>query len=369
MTLADFRSYAALDLSLSAPLVALAGENGAGKTNILEALSLFTPGRGLRRAELAEMARIGGEGGFAVAIALSEEGAPLRLGTGLEPRPGEPAVRRSRIDGVPVGSPAAFAEHVRLVWLTPAMDGLFAGSAGERRRFLDRMVLGIDARHGARVNAFERALRGRNRLLAEPAPDRAWLDGIEAEIAPLAVAVAAARRATVDRLARVIAAHRDDASAFPWAGVVLEGTIEEMLTTLPEVEAETRYRALLREGRGRDAAAGRALAGPQASDLLVWHGPKDVPAERASTGEQKALLIGLVLAHARLVAEASGIAPFVLLDEIAAHLDPRRRAALYTALSGLGSQVFMTGADPALFADLPAGSETFLVAPGAVRPL
>jgi DNA replication and repair protein RecF len=368
--LTDFRSYAALDLALGeAPLVALVGDNGVGKTNLMEALSLLAPGRGLRRAEFSELARQGGSGGFAVAATLDGLHGETRLGTGYEPAsPEGTGGRKCRIDGVTVSSSSAFAEYLRVVWLTPALDGLFAGPAGDRRRFLDRLVLAVDASHGSRVNAFEKAMRGRNRLLAEDAPHHAWLDAIERELAELGVAVAAARAETVARLSALIEATRDDASPFPSADVRLEGEIEAMVGTMAAVEVEDHYRAILRDGRGRDRAAGRTLTGPQASDLVLRHRAKDIPVAQCSTGEQKALLIGLVLAHARLVASMSGIAPIVLMDEVAAHLDPRRRAALYQALDALGCQVWMTGADPALFADLPRDAACFLVTPGhAVR--
>ncbi|WP_336801357.1 DNA replication/repair protein RecF [Kaistia sp. MMO-174] len=365
LTLADFRSYTRLDVPIAGRLVALSGENGAGKTNLLEAISLLAPGRGLRRADMADMARIGGGGGFVVAVDLDTANGPVRLGTALD---GQPPSRRCRIDGAPVSSATAFAEYLRIVWLTPTLDGLFTGPAGDRRRFLDRLVLAVDAQHGARVNAFEKAVRGRNRLLEDPAPDRAWLDGLEAEIAEIGVAVAAARKETAERLAGLISEERDDASPFPFAVLALEGDVEGWIGEGPAVEAEDRYRAALRNGRARDRAAGRTLVGPQASDLVVRHGPKDVPAGRASTGEQKALLVGIVLAHARLVARMSGLAPIVLLDEIAAHLDQRRRAALFEALDRLGGQVFMTGADPALFAELPQSAQIFTVTPGRVEP-
>jgi DNA replication and repair protein RecF len=369
LILSDFRSYAALDLAVDARIVALVGENGAGKTNVLEALSLFSPGRGLRRADLGEMARQGGSGSFAVAIALDATSGGTRLGTGIAaPGPGEPPGRKCRIDGETVGSPAAFAEHVRVVWLTPAFDGLFAGPAGERRRFLDRLVLAVDAGHGARVNAFERALRARNRLLEAGERDTAWLDAVEREVAELGVAVAAARHETVDRLAALTAAGRDDASPFPWAALSLDGEVEAMVGTMAALDVEDHFRRLLRDGRERDRAAGRALAGPQTADLLVRHGPTQVPASRSSTGEQKALLVGLVLAHARLVAAMGGIAPLVLLDEIAAHLDPRRRAALFAALDSLGGQIWLTGADPALFAGLTASARIYSVTPGHIAP-
>jgi DNA replication and repair protein RecF len=360
--LSDFRSYAALDLTIRGSLVVLCGENGAGKTNLLEALSLFAPGRGLRRAELAECARVGGAGGFALSIEVEEDGETHQLGSGWKPGAnGEAPERRNRIDREAVASSRAFCEHVRLVWLTPAMDSLFAGPASERRRFLDRFVLAIDPNHGARVSQFERALRGRNRLLEEGGRNAAWLDAIEREAAELGVAVAAARLDCVHRLEALIAADRDDSSPFPWAKLALQGEIEAMTDSGPALAAEDRYRAGLRDNRGRDAAAGRTLIGPHLSDLLVWHGPKQAPAAASSTGEQKALIVGLALAHARLVAETTGIAPLALLDEIAAHFDPRRRAGLYDALARLGGQVFLTGADPAVFAELEGRAEMFEV--------
>ena len=375
LVLGDFRSYAALDLPLSGAPVVLAGHNGAGKTNLLEALSFFTPGKGFRRAELADCARDAGSGGWAVSVEVEDaarEVAGVQLGTGLEPPAGGgTASRRSRIDRAAVSSAKGFAEHLRVVWLTPAMDGLFAGPAAERRRFLDRIVLTVDSEHGTRVSALERALRNRNRVLEEGRLsgriDAAWAEAAEREVAALGVAVAAARHETVTRLAALIALHRDPASPFPWADVSVVGGVEALVANHPALDAEDRYRAMLRDSRGRDAAAGRTSIGPHLSDLAVRHGPKDAEAARASTGEQKALLVGLVLASARLVAAMSGIAPLVLLDEIAAHFDPLRRAALYAELADLGGHVFMTGADPALFAEL-AGADRFEVVPGAVRP-
>ena len=365
--LADFRSYTTLDLEITSDLVVLTGENGAGKTNLLEALSFLCPGRGLRRAELNDCIRTGSGGGWAASVELHGADGPVQLGTGLEPAsPETPQSRKCRIERAPVASPTAFSEYLRIVWLTPAMDGLFNGSAGERRRFLDRLVLSVDPSHGARVNAMERALRNRNRLLEEGMRDARWLDAAEHEVAELGVAVACARVETVSRLARLIEAERDAEALFPWAAVALEGQIERLAAEHPALVAEDRYRALLHANRARDAQAGRTLIGPQTADLAVRHGPKDIEAARASTGEQKALVVGLVLAHARLVAAMSGLAPLVLLDEIAAHFDVVRRTALYETLGALGSQVFMSGADAGAFADLNGRAQMLRVAQGRV---
>jgi DNA replication and repair protein RecF len=363
LILSDFRSYATLDARFDADMVAFVGENGAGKTNLLEALSLFAPGRGLRRAEAVECARQGGAGGFAVSLEVEEEGETRRLGLGLDLGPEGPQ-RLCRIDRAPVASARAFSDHLRFVWLTPAMDPLLSGPPGERRKFLDRLVLAIDPGHGARVGQFERALRGRNRLLEEGGR-AAWLDAVEREAAELGVAIAAARAECVGRLAGAILAAREEGSAFPWAELALQGEVEALVMEGPAIEAEERYRALLREGRARDAAAGRTLIGPHVADLAVAHGPKGAPAAQASTGEQKALLVGIVLAHARLVTDMSGIAPIALMDEIAAHFDPRRREALFSALASVGGQTFLTSADPASVATL--AGQTFEVAGGVLR--
>ncbi len=370
MVLRDFRSYASLDLAVPAGTVVVTGENGSGKTNLVEAISLFAQGRGLRRADLAACARRGGDGGFAVSVELATADGALQLGTGLEPSPeaDTPAARRFRIDREPATSARAFADHLRLVWLTPAMDGLFSASPGERRRFLDRLVLAVDAEHGTRVSAMERALRQRNKILENGwRADPSWLDAIEREVAGLGVAVAAARSDTVARLGALLATRRD--AAFPYAAVALVGEVEIMCAACPALEVEDRFRALLKASRGADAAAGRALIGPQAADIAVRHGPKDVEAGLCSTGEQKALLIGLVLAHARLVADLSGIAPVILLDEIAAHLDATRRAALYAELAALPGQVWMTGADAHAFEGVGNEALRLRVTPGRIEPV
>jgi DNA replication and repair protein RecF len=370
LSLTSFRSYRAASLSLDAQLAVLVGPNGAGKTNLIEAISFFAPGRGLRRATLDEVAFSEGDGSWAVSMEVEGALGLATLGTGIEAQTAEAesSSRKCRIDGEPVPAAAAFTDHVSIVWMTPAMDGLFSGPASERRRFLDRLVLAVDGTHASRVNALERALRSRNRLLEQPNADPHWLDAIEHETAEVAVAVAAARAETVRRLAAALARNRDPASPFPWAGVALDGWIENALLELPATEVEDRYRAVLRETRARDAAAGRTTDGPHLTDLEVLYGPKGIAAELASTGEQKALLIGLVLAHAGLVAEMTQHAPLLLLDEVVAHLDPGRRLALYDALTGLDAQVWMTGADPALFADVASRSQIFAVSPGRVSP-
>ena len=277
------------------------------------------------------------------------------------------STRRFRVDRAPATSQRAFAEHIQALWLTPAMDGLFTGPAGDRRRFLDRLTLGVDADHGARVSKLERALRNRNRLLEDGGADPRWLAAAEQEIAALGVAVASARLDTAQRLAALIEATRDDASPFPFALIALDGDLEQMLRDEPAFTVEERYRSMLAGSRRRDAAAGRTLIGPQGSDLLVRHGPKGEAARDCSTGEQKALLTGLVLAHARLVTAMRGMAPVLLLDEIAAHFDPRRREALFDELDKLGGQVWMTGADPSLFKSLEGRADIFTVTPGRIE--
>ena len=368
LTLTNFRSYHAAQIDIGPGPVVLVGPNGAGKTNLIEAISLLAPGRGLRRATLAEVAFVEGDGSWAVAADVEGALGLAALGTGIEPPADEDATvtRKCRIDREPVSSASAFADHLRVVWLVPAMDTLFTGPASERRRFLDRLALAVDAEHSSRVSALERALRSRNRLLEEPRPDAHWLDAIEHETAELAVAVAALRAETVARLAAALAARRG--SPFPAAEVALEGWMEKLLPQHPAREIEDRYRAVLRANRARDAAAGRTLDGPHLTDLAVAYAPKNIAAADASTGEQKALLIGLVLAHASLIAEMSGFAPVLLLDEVVAHLDPGRRAALYAEVETLGAQVFMTGADPVAFAEIAARAEIFDVSPGRVAP-
>jgi DNA replication and repair protein RecF len=368
LTLNNFRNYHSASLDAGAPTMVLVGPNGAGKTNLIEAISFLAPGRGLRRATLDEVAFAEGDGSWAVAAEIQGTLGLATLGTGIEPPSADSATtqRKCRIDREPVASAAAFADHLRVVWLTPAMDTLFAGAPSERRRFLDRLVLAVDAEHASRVNALERALRSRNRLLEEPRPDPHWLDAIEHETAELAVAVAGLRVETVHRLQTVLA--RRDGSAFPPAEIALDGWMEQLIPAHPAIEIEERYRAVLRDNRARDAAARRTLDGPHLTDLKVVYAAKGIAAADASTGEQKALLIGLVLAHARLLADMIGSAPVLLLDEVVAHLDPGRRAALHDELAQLDTQVWMTGADPALFVEIASDAQVVEVNSGQLEP-
>jgi len=369
LTLTHFRNYRAASLQTRGDVVVLAGPNGAGKTNCIEAISFLSPGRGLRRAMLEDVADNQGDGSWAVSAEVEGALGLATLGTGIDAPAAEASSssRRCRIDREPVASATAFGDHLRMVWLTPAMDGLFLGPASERRRFFDRLVLAIDSEHSARVSALDRSLRSRNRLLEVRNYDDHWCDAIERETAELAVAVAAMRGQTAARLAGMLQA-RGEVSAFPSAEIALDGWMENALMSEPATAVEDRYREILRAGRARDAIAGRTLDGPHLTDLQVVYAPKNMPARDASTGEQKALLIGLVLAHAGLVAEMAGITPLLLLDEVVAHLDPRRRAALFDELSTLGAQVWMTGADPAAFADIGPSGEIFSVEAGEITP-
>ena len=376
LSVSNFRSYHAAQLSLDrAGPVVLTGPNGAGKTNLIEAISMLTPGRGLRRATLDELAFAEGDGGWAVSAEVEGMLGLATLGTGIEPPAADDTTnsRKCRIDREPVSSAAAFADHLRVIWLTPSMDPLFVGPAADRRRYLDRLVLAVDTQHSSRVSALERSLRSRNRLLEDQRSDPHWLDAIEHETAEVAVAVSAARFETVNRLSAALETARDDgqtlAPAFAMPRIALEGWMENQWPLSSAREIEDRYRDLLRESRGQDAAAGRTLEGPHRADLKVTHAGKGIAAADASTGEQKAMLIRLTLAHAHLIKDMTGYAPVMLLDEVVAHLDPLRRAALYDALAILGAQVWMTGADPAAFADIADRAQWFDVTPGGlVKP-
>jgi len=346
LSLTDFRSYASATVEPGPGFVLLFGENGAGKTNLLEAVSLLSPGRGLRGAALSEMARQGGSGAFAIAARLDE----TDIGTGTEPS--APERRQVRINSAPAAV-NTLGEWLSVLWLTPAMDRLFTGSAGDRRRFLDRLVLALEPGHAHHSTRYDAAMRARNKLLVEPeTADPAWLGALEEAMAEHGAAIAEARSRTVGMLEERLANPPED--EFARGSLKLEGWAGADLI------------ALLRANRSRDAAAGRTTEGPHRQDLAVTHRAKEIAAEHSSTGEQKALLLGLVLAHAELVAERRGEPPVLLLDEVAAHLDPKRRVALFSRLEGRG-QVWMTATEAALFSGIGEASR-YQVEPGILAP-
>ena len=367
LTLTNFRNYGQLSLSLERGPVVLTGDNGAGKTNLLEAISFLTPGRGLRRAAHEDIATASASSGFAINAKVEGPFGEASIGTGtLSDQPGVvERARRVRINGVPAKSADDLLEWLRIIWLVPSMDTLFNGPAGDRRRFLDRLVLAIDPQHGRRALDYEKAMRGRNRLLAEGSRDDRWFDAIETQMAETGVAIASARMELVGLLAGMVEKLPDD-GPFPTSDIALDGVIEALVGTAPAVDIETAFITRLAENRARDRAAGRTLEGPHRSDLTVTHRPKAMPAALCSTGEQKALLTGIVLSQARLVAEMTGATPVLLLDEIAAHLDPGRRAALFSILIDLDCQAFLTGSDAALFSSLEGRAQFLDVKTGTV---
>jgi len=376
LTLTRFRNHASLTLEPGPGPVVLVGPNGAGKTNILEAVSLLAAGQGLRRAPFPELANATGDGSWAVAARLTSRQGEVSIGTGLSrddaargPRTG----RIVRIDGETRRSSGILAEYVDCVWVTPAMDGLFTGPASERRRFIDRLVLSFDPAFRTLAGRFEKAMQNRNRLLAsETAVAPAQFAASERIMAETATAIAAARNETLQALAGTIAARRErnPDSAFPWSELVLKGTLENELTDRPAIEVEDAYTERLAASRNRDRAAARTLEGPHRSDLEVRHGPKQMDARLCSTGEQKSLLLGLVLAQAELIARRhDGAAPLLLLDEITAHLDTHRRAALFEEIERLGAQSWMTGTDLSAFEALGANASRFEITPQGPRPI
>ena len=370
LKLSDFRNYAELTLPLGPGHVVLTGENGSGKTNLIEALSFLSPGRGLRRASYDDVARVNGpeikHDGFAIHASLDcMIYGDAEIGTGTAG--GGEGGRKVRINGV-AASGDELLDYARVLWVVPSMDGLFTGGASDRRRFLDRMVLAIDTGHGKRVLDYEKAMRSRNRLLSDGSSDNQWLEAIESQMAELGIAIAAARAEAMRMIAAMIERLPNE-GPFPKADCFLEGSLEQRIGVEAALDLEEDFRRTMRDGRVRDRAAGRTLDGPHRTDLIVQHRPKSMPAALCSTGEQKALLIGLILAHARLTGELSGMAPILLLDEIAAHLDTGRRAALFGILDDLGGQAFMTGTDRSLFEALEGDAQFFNVATGELTRL
>jgi DNA replication and repair protein RecF len=411
LRLSDFRNFVNASLDLDGSPVALAGENGAGKTNLLEAVSLLAPGRGLRGAPFAELARLGGSGLWAVSSRLVHDDGETAIGTGLElpagaaavstfsasastaapvPAPaleeikgaastspsaslpagsaGRGAGRIVKIDGRIVKGPGRMGELLDIVWLTPAMDRLFNGPASERRRFLDRLIAQLDPSFRPLARNYERAMRQRNRLLETGSHDEGQFRALERAMAETGAALAAARLDAVERLGAAILSRWPPGAdnPFPWSRLQMEGRLEDDLRAMPSSEAEDRFLARLRAGRERDRAARRALEGPHRSDFSALHGPRDMPARLCSTGERKALLVGLILAHAGLLAARRGAPPLILLDEICAHLDQRRREALFGEIKSLLSQAFMTGTESSVFSPLKGSAQFFFVREGAI---
>lgn len=366
--LTDFRSYTHMTIEPEANSVVLTGPNGAGKTNILEALSFLSSGRGLRSCKLSDISRLEKDSGnsnmlrrgWSVAARLETPDGTVTMGTGIttsdgsgvsdcDPDAGIRDRRVVRIDGEMVSGPAAFDDILQVSWLTPQMDRLFIEAPSGRRRFLDRIVANFHSSHSREVNAYERVMRERNRLLFEGSGDATWLDALEGRMAEHGVAVAAARLDAIDLLSHAI---EETTSSFPRAALMVEGLLEERLLNNPALAVEDDYRNILKASRKEDCRSGRANYGPHKSDLLVVHKDKTMPAELCSTGEQKALLIGITLASARVTATSFGAAPILLLDEVVAHLDKKRRMSLFDELSALGSQTWLTGTDRLLFEEL-----------------
>ncbi len=386
LVMTDFRSYTQshVELTCAHPMVVLTGDNGAGKTNVLEAISYSAPGRGLRGAALGDICRIGGKA-WSVAMHLNlidgEITETVKVGTGQDPEraaeqstPDADASKQSqrrvvRVDGETASNTSILGDRWSVSWLTPQMDRLFIEGPSSRRRFLDRLVLGLFPDHSRQVSAYERIMRDRNRLLSEQglSADGAWLSALEARLAEHAVAVAVARLEFAGQMAGQIEATPD--GPFPKAQLMLDGWLETMLAdgTRP-VDVEANYRDALAQERTADARTGRTGIGIHKTDFIVTHAPKSMRADLCSTGEQKALLIGLILANARLQIALKGQAPLMLMDEVAAHLDTDRRAALFDELASLGSQCWLTGTDRSLFKALEGNAEFFQVADGVIQP-
>lgn len=364
VSLTNFRNHEAVRLDIgAAPQVVLAGANGAGKTNILEAVSLLTPGKGLRGAELDEITRRDPAAGVQLpaqslwAVAAEVEtprNLMVRIGTGLDRTREEKARRVIRLNGKEVKGQRHLSEHVAAVWLTPQMDRIFIDGASARRKFLDRLVFAYEPDHVTQLNRHEKNLRERLRILTEHrAPDTRWLDTLEQNIAADAASISAARRHLLARLSHHLLQLSARETLFPVPQVALDCKVACLLDTLPALEVEERLQSLLRDARGSDAAAGRSMQGAQRADFTVRYAAKDMPAEYCSTGEQKGLMLSIILGHAMMMKAERGFVPLLLLDEVAAHLDDARRQQLFGHLSALGGQVWLTGTDARLFDHLP----------------
>lgn len=365
LMMTDFRSYAQARLETDLRPVVLTGPNGAGKTNLLEAVSFLAPGRGLRRSRLHEVVRHGAPGGvqgaWAVAARVQTPTGEVAIGTGRDPGPSDRRI--VHINGETVRVQAELGAVISAIWLTPAMDRLFVEASSGRRRFFDRLVFGLYPDHASRLSAYDGAWRQRNKLLKDGVRERAWFEGLEEAMAEHGVAVAAARRDVAARLSRAL---EQATGPFPSAEIGLDGFVERLLEDHTALEAEETYRRLLSDHRPREAA-GAPGEGPHRTDLVVHHHGKGLPAAQCSTGEQKAVLIAILLAQARVQALHRGMAPLLLLDEVAAHLDAQRRDALYDALCGLGAQAWLTGTDRILFESFGARAQFFEVRDGGLH--
>ncbi|HFC05060.1 MAG TPA: DNA replication/repair protein RecF [Rhizobiales bacterium] len=370
--LSNFRNYPRLHIETGPGPIVLTGANGSGKTNLLEAISMFMPGRGMRGNSFEAMLfKQADTAQWAVSVSLDRPDEPLRMGTSWQQTVnGSGQTRQANIDRQAAKGVGAFGNHIRLIWLTPSMDRLFSGSAGDRRRFLDRIVAASDPGHRRMLNSFEKLMRQRNVMLAEGRYDAAWLSILEQQMAEQAIAIAATRLAAID----VLQEHIDETpetggrSVFPAARLMLTGDIEASLRHTPAVQSEDEYAKMLCDSRKIDQAAGRTLNGPHRSDLLVFHSAKKMEARACSTGEQKALLIGLILAQAKMVQSAfGGQMPVLLLDEIAAHLDVDRRKGLFEELIRSGAQCWLTGTDKMQFEALQDRAQFFTVTDGMIE--
>ena len=373
LNLANFRNYERLRLEIGRRHVVLTGANGAGKTNLLEAVSLLAPGRGLRQAAFDGLVRRGTDAGWSISAEVDAGGLVVSLATSyiFTGEGGERAHARSRrvaVDGIPQKGSGGLGRHVRILWVTPSMDRIFSGPPADRRRFFDRLVTAIDPAHAGRVSAFDRLLRERRRLLMSDG-DRVWLDSVEHRLAEEGVALAAGRISALDTLRGHIRREGEN-GAFPWVSLTLVGEFEERLAATPAVQVEDEYRKILLDSRPLDRTTGRTLRGPHRSDLGVMHGPKGISAGICSTGEQKALLIGIIMAQARAVASThAGGAPVLLFDEGLAHLDTERRLGLFAEIAALGAQSWFSGTDQVLFHGFDDDRLRLVIADGAATPI
>ncbi|MDX1921725.1 MAG: DNA replication/repair protein RecF [Alphaproteobacteria bacterium] len=362
-----FRNYDTLNLELNVAPVILVGENGAGKTNILEAISLLSPGRGLRRAAIAELHNTHMPDGkpWSAFFELNGKQGNVNIGMGRDPESTPEKERRLlRIDGKTAKSQTALADHANVVWLTPEMDRLLAESAGERRRFADRLVFALDPAHSTRINKYEEAMRSRARLLRDNVTEDAWLNALETSMAQDGIAIAAARNDWVQHICHHL---NDDPHPFPRVSVTVNGFLEKYLESHDALDAEALFKTMLKQNREMDAASGITTTGTHRSDLEVHHVTKNMPAHLCSTGEQKALLISLVLAQARLLSAIHQSIPLILLDDITAHLDEMRRDALARQLLSLGSQAWLTGTDDSFFSAFKQNAQFFSIECGHIK--